>query len=172
MKRIISCMIIVFFLSGCIVPNKAGNSTDTGLIGRPAFAGKGTTTIPPIQFYHDKCFYADEGWGWHVDEWNRTFCLPNTLESCLKIDGFWGPVGDDEVDVCNFPTSDEGAVCTDSKQCLGDCLAELNVEELKTLTIYLNGTVKTNGTCAGYMVSTGPVTRVFRGVVYNLTLYG
>jgi hypothetical protein len=110
-------------------------------------------------------------WGWYTTSGNRSYCLPNSLEMCLQHDGFWGVIDDSGKSVCNIHASDDGKFCTDSRQCLGDCVASLTVEDMKKLTLYMNESVKTNGTCSEYVITTGPVAEVEKGYVHLIKTY-
>ena len=75
-----------------------------------------------------------------------------TKEGCEKSGGKWETIGLDLDEECNLKTSDFGNVCYDRSDCEGECIAELNNEEIKTI---IEHSISKNGKCSEYRIVVG-----------------
>jgi hypothetical protein len=84
--------------------------------------------------------------------------------SCEAQGGKWGPMGLHPQEVCNLPTSDAGASCSDSSQCQSACVAELTPQQFDD--VFRNGVViQTSGACAAWHILVGCLPFVEDGMV-------
>ena len=49
---------------------------------------------------------------------------PQTAEACYAAGGAWGPVGLSRTPACTMPSPTAGKVCSDSKECAGQCWSD------------------------------------------------
>lgn len=96
----------------------------------------------------------------------KTLKVPKSAADCEKAGGVWGPVGLFPQPVCNIKTSDGGAVCTDSEQCEGSCLADLTSAEEDSVNA--GNPLKKEGSCSEWSMVVGCLAFVEDGYVNNI----
>ena len=84
--------------------------------------------------------------------------------NCQKAGGVWGQQDNARIFSCNIPASNSGEKCSDSIQCEGICIADLNDESEKEMMKQdimdeINNipkkTIKKNGTCSKWVTMHG-----------------
>lgn len=88
-----------------------------------------------------------------------------TREGCEKLNGKWGTIGLGVDEECNLRTSDFGDICYDRSDCQGECIAELNLEEAKSV---IEEPLTKNGKCSEYRIVAGCQYFVNNGKVNGL----
>jgi len=94
-----------------------------------------------------------------------TSLLPDKA-SCESRGGRWGRIGLSPRPSCNLPASDGGKACSDSDECDGSCLADLDANEMEAAR--KGETLKKDGKCTPWMITVGCQARVEDGKVRGL----
>lgn len=93
--------------------------------------------------------------------------MPKDQPACLAAGGKWGRIGLGPRAECNLPTSDAGAICSDSSECESLCIAELSKADQERVTRE-KAIIQTKGKCAAWRIVVGCIARVENGQVKGI----
>lgn len=93
--------------------------------------------------------------------------IPKDQQSCLAAGGKWGRIGLGPREECNLPTTDAGAVCSDSSECESLCIAELSKTDQERVTRE-RAIIQTKGKCAAWRIVVGCIAPVENGQVKRI----
>lgn len=93
--------------------------------------------------------------------------LPVDEITCIEKGGEWRKIGIAPVEQCNLKTSDFGRECSDSDECEGSCMVDLQKDDLSK--VQQGGTVTTKGLCSEWIIIIGCQTFVEDGKVSAVT---
>ncbi|MFH1404417.1 MAG: hypothetical protein ABIH11_09130 [Candidatus Altiarchaeota archaeon] len=171
--------VILLLLAGSII----AHYLISGFSGDDGTQSTTTSTVPIIgevpanwsifikRYPYCRKHGIDNGWIWYTTPWNSSYCLPSSFDACIYYDGYWGVIGNSTEKVCNPRAYDYGKECIDSVECLGDCVADLDSEQLKDILFYGNKTLLTSGHCSEYVITTGPAAIVRMRTVSEITIF-
>jgi hypothetical protein len=93
--------------------------------------------------------------------------IPQDKASCEALGGRWGRIGLGPREQCNLPAVDAGMTCSDSDECEGMCLADLDEEEMDRVSRQ-GKELRTTGQCAAWRIVVGCLAVVEDGSVSSI----